>query len=62
MTLPLNKLISEKIVIERKKFVKILGALGALAAAGALALDGKYNEAAGVIAAALSSSTAFSRE
>lgn len=47
---------------KRQKLVKVLGALGALVAAGALALDGKYNEAAGVIAAALSSSTAFSHE
>lgn len=44
---------------KRQKLAKLLGALGALVAAGALALDGKYNEAAGVIAAALSSSTVF---
>lgn len=43
--------------MSRQKLIKLLGALGALAAAGALALDGKLNEAAGVLAAALSSST-----
>lgn len=47
---------------KRQKLAKVLGALGALAAAGALTLDGKYNEAVGVVAAALSSSTAFSRD
>lgn len=46
---------------KEQKLVKILGALGALVAAVALALDGKYNEAAGIATAALSSSTAFSR-
>lgn len=45
---------------KKQKLAKILGAVGAFAAAGALALDGKYSEAAGVVAAALSSSTAFS--
>lgn len=45
--------------MNRQKLVKLLGALSALAAAVALALDGKLNEAAGVLAAALSSSTVF---
>lgn len=43
----------------RQKLIKLFGALGALAAAGALALDGKLTEAMGVLTAALSSSTVF---
>lgn len=44
-------------MMTRQKLIKIFGALGALAAATALALDGKMTEAFGVVSAALSSSS-----
>lgn len=45
--------------MNRQKLIKLFGAIGALAAASALALDGKLTEAMGVLSAALSSSTLF---
>lgn len=48
--------------MNRQKLIKLLGAFGALAAAAALALDGKLTEAGGVLTAALSSSAVFDSE
>lgn len=48
--------------MNKNKLVKLFGAIGALAAAAALALDGKLTEAMGVLTAALSSSTVFKGE
>lgn len=44
------------------KTIKLLGMVGALVAAAGLALNSQYVEAVGLVAAAFSSTTAFSTQ
>lgn len=48
--------------MNKNKLTRLFGAIGAFAAAAALALDGKLTEAMGVLTAALSSGSVFGKE